>query len=127
MDKNDNDTNSTRRRSSRGGSCNSLHLHKGPSGRDSNNRVLSGRVSGGRDLSGNALAGMDRKSFRVLVVDDSSMTRKMLMKTLRAEVTTIQHSNTNASSTNIFLSTLLINHSLSYPLRSLLTNLLILC
>ena len=40
------------------------------------------------DLSGNAVTGMDRKSFRVLVVDDSDMTRKMMMKTLKAEVTT---------------------------------------
>ena len=28
----------------------------------------------------------DRKSFRILVVDDSAMTRKMLVKTLKAEV-----------------------------------------
>ena len=127
MDKNDNDTNSTRRRSSRGGSCTNLSLHKGPSDRVLSDRVLSYRVLSDRVLSGSAVTGMDRKSFRVLVVDDSSMTRKMLMKTLRAEVTTNCHSNSNAPSTNTVVLTLSINHSLSYPLRTLLTHLLILC
>ena len=28
----------------------------------------------------------DRKSFRILVVDDSAMTRKMMIMTLKAEV-----------------------------------------
>ena len=69
-DTNNSTNNSSRRKTSLGGS--------------SGKQALSLRKVG---TSSKALITTDdRKSFRVLVVDDSSMTRKMLMKTLRAEV-----------------------------------------
>ena len=65
-------------------------------GSNSSNRSKKGstgslvNLAASKHSSGNALAGMDveRKSFRILVVDDSAMTRKMLVKTLRVEVRT---------------------------------------